>query len=137
MTEMPFDTEKMVGQLEEAGVPTPQARAHAAVLSEIIVTMETAIIERCATKQDIRELRDEIRDMKADLESRFAGVDVQFAKVNVQFAQVNAQFAQVNAQFAKVDARMDRLRAELVRWVVTVGILQTALIVALVLKLVA
>jgi uncharacterized sporulation protein YeaH/YhbH (DUF444 family) len=61
MADMLFDTQKLVERLEEAGVPPSQARAHIAVLAEVIGSLERTIIERCASKQDLEELRCEIK----------------------------------------------------------------------------
>jgi chromosome segregation ATPase len=126
MTGILVDTQKMVRQLEEAGVSPLQARAHIAVLVEVIVAMETAIIERCATKQDLAQ---GFSDLKAAIQSLDTKFDVRFADVDVRFANVDTRFAEVDARMAKQETR-------LTRWVVSVGILQTALIAALLLKLV-
>jgi hypothetical protein len=100
MTDVLFDTQKMVERLEGAGVPPAQARTHTALLAGVTNAMEATIIERCASKQDLEKL-------DARIEVRMAGFD----------------------------ARLAELKSELLRWVVTVGILQMALIAALVLKL--
>jgi hypothetical protein len=107
MTDVLFDTQKMVERLEGAGVPPAQARVHTALLTEVMNAMEAAIIERCASKQDLERL-------EARVEVRMAGFD---------------------ARLAGFDARLAELKSELIRLVVTVGVLQTALIAALLLKL--
>jgi hypothetical protein len=111
MTEMRFDTPKMVERLEEAGVPSEQARAHASVLVDVVSAAEASIMDRAATKQAVEH---ELNQIKIALE-RFE--------------------ARVEVRFAGVDARLAELKTDLFRWVVSVGILQTALIAALVLKL--
>jgi hypothetical protein len=100
MNDVLFDTQKMVERLEGAGVPSAQARVHTALLTEVVNAMEAAIIERCASKQDLERL-------EARMEVRMAGFD----------------------------ARLAETKSELIRMMVTVGILQTALIAALLLKL--
>jgi beta-phosphoglucomutase-like phosphatase (HAD superfamily) len=107
MTDMLFDTQKMVERLEGVGVPPAQARMHTVLLAEAISAVETTIIERCASKQDLERL-------EARVEVRMAGFD---------------------ARLAGFDARLAELKSELIRLVVTVGVLQTALIAALLLKL--
>jgi hypothetical protein len=114
MTDMLFDTQKMVERLEGAGVPPTQARVHTALLTEVMTAMEAAIIERCASKQDLER-------MEARIEVRMAGFD--------------ARLAGFDARLAGFDARLAELKSELIRMMVTVGILQTALIAALLLKL--
>jgi len=101
----PFDTLKVVEQLEKAGYSTQQAKAQASVLVEIMSDEAHRIADVFATKSDftveLSGLRSEVTAMAQDM------------KV-------------MNAE----------TKAEIVRWVVGVGVLQMALIAALVLKLV-
>lgn len=109
MNDMLFDTQKMVERLENAGVAPAQARMHVAVLAEVINAALTTITERCANKEDIADVRACI------------------GKVNTRIDRLEAH----------IDARFADMKSELLRWVITVGILQMALIAALVLKLVS
>jgi hypothetical protein len=97
MTEMLFDTQKVVDRLVEAGVPLAQARAHAAVLVDVIGSVDGHVVDRYATKDVVARAVD------------------------------------------KFEASVAKLRTDLMKWVLTVvltvGILQTALITALILKL--
>jgi hypothetical protein len=111
MTDMLFDTQKMVERLEEVGVPPAQARMHTVLLAEAISALETTIIERCASKHDVAQ---------------------GFAEMRAAIEKLDARF---DMRLAGVDTRMAELKSDLMRWVVTVGILQMALIGALVLKL--
>jgi hypothetical protein len=104
MTGMLFDTQKMVERLEGVGVPPAQARMHTVLLAEAVSAVETTIIERCASKQDIAQ----------------------------GFVEMRAVIDKLDA---RVDTRVAELKSEMIRWVVSVGILQTALIAALLLKL--
>lgn len=116
MSEMRFDTEKMVEQLEDAGVPQAQARAHVSLLVNSITTNEASIIEHCASKQ---EVADQVTPIKAEFEKLRLHVDAEFEKQRLDFK-----------------AGLGDTRADLIKWVVSVGILQMALIAALVLKFV-
>ena len=113
MTEMILDTQKMVDRLAEAGVPPAQARAHAALLVDVISSSDWHSTERYATKDTVSRAVDELR----------ANADNNLVAIK-----------------AEMQAGLDRLRTELMKWVLTVvltvGILQTALITALLLKLV-
>jgi hypothetical protein len=104
MTDVLFDTQKMVERLEGVGVPSAQARMHTVLLAEAIGAVEATIIERCASKEDVAQEFIRIRAALDTLESRF-------------------------------EARLTDVKSELIRWVVSVGILQMALIAALMLKL--
>jgi hypothetical protein len=103
MTEMLFDTQRAMDRLVDAGVPPAQARAHAAVLAEVIDSVNDHVVGRYATKEDLALA---VKDLKAELR-----------------------------------IEMEKLRSDLMRWVLTVvvaaGFIQSALIVGLLLKLVA
>jgi hypothetical protein len=97
MTEMLFDTQKVVDRLVEAGVPPAQARAHAAVLVDVIGSVDGHVNEHYATKDKV--------DRAVD----------------------------------KFEASMAKLRSDLMKWVLIVGVsltfFQTAFISGLILKL--
>jgi chromosome segregation ATPase len=141
MASMLFDTQKMVEHWESTGVPSEHARAHTAVLAEGLNALEAAIVERCASKEDLRKLEAKLDARMDRLQSQIdinaADMNAKFAEVKAEFANMNAKLAEINARFAETDAKIANLRSELIRWMVTVGILQTALITALVLKLAA
>lgn len=109
MASSPFDTLKVVERLEGAGVPAGQARMHVSVLFDVLTQTLSAESERFADKQEVA-----------------------------------AEFSQVKVALEKLDAKISTtaadLKSELMRWVVSVvvsvGILQTALIAGLLLKIV-
>jgi len=112
MAPSPFDTLNVVERLESAGIPAEQARMHAAVLADILketISVETeCMAERFANK---REAAAELNQFKVALE-----------KLD-----------------AKIGTTAAELKSELIRWVLTVvvsvGILQTAFIAGLILKI--
>ena len=71
MTEMLFDTQRAVDRLVDAGVALPQARAHAAVLAEVIGSVNAHFDERYATKEDlalaVKELKLEMAKNRTDM----------------------------------------------------------------------
>ncbi|MYN46614.1 DUF1640 domain-containing protein [Pseudoduganella sp. FT93W] len=119
MASSPFDTLKVVERLEGAGVPAAQARAHVAVLSDVLTQTLTAESENMA----------ELYLPRQESSAEFSLVRIALEKLDAKVEKLDA----------KVDARLAELRSELIRWVVTVavslGILQTALISGLLLKL--
>jgi len=129
MTDMHFDTQKMVERLEETGVPPAQARVHTALLVEAIHASEAKIIEHCASKEDLAR-------MEARIDARFdrleGSTDARFDKVDARF---EIQEQRLTGEIALVRAAISDTKSELMKWVVTVGILQMALIAGLVLKL--
>ncbi|HEY1231137.1 MAG TPA: hypothetical protein VGF26_27865 [Ramlibacter sp.] len=64
MTEMLLDTQKVVDRLVDAGVPPVQARAHAAVLAEVMGSVNEHFIGNFATKEDLDRA---VKELKADL----------------------------------------------------------------------
>jgi hypothetical protein len=58
--EITFDKLVYIDRLKSAGVAEPQARAHAEALDQ-------ALRDTVATKNDLRDLRDEMRDLRQDL----------------------------------------------------------------------
>ena len=109
MTTIVFDTLKMVDRLVKAGVPTEQAKVQTELLAEVISAEDSSIVDRFASKQEVTQ---ELLLIKAAIEKLDSKIDKSAAEV----------------------------KGELIRWVVTVvvsvGILQMALITGLVLKLV-
>lgn len=118
MASSPFDTQKVVERLEDAGVPAVQARAHVAVLSDVLTQALSAESENTAEHFVPRQ-----------------EYSVEFNLLRIALERLDAKIDKLDA---KVDARLAELRSELIRWVVTVavslGILQTALISGLLLK---
>lgn len=127
MSEMRFDTEKMVERLEDAGVPQAQARAHVSLLMNSINTTEESIIERCASKHQIA---DHVAVIKAEFEKQRLHFDDQFENLRLYLD------AELEKQRLHFEARLSETRGELIKWVVSAGILQMALITGLVLKLI-
>lgn len=104
----PFDTLKMAERLESIGVPREQASLQAALLAELMCAEEAKNAARFARKPE----------------------------VSLEFVSVKAALEKTEARLdAKIETTAADLKSELIRWVVSVGILQMALIVGLVLKL--
>jgi len=110
--QIPFDTLKMVDRLIEAGVPTAQAKVQTQLLAEVISAEDSSIADRFSSKQDVAQ---ELLSIKLLLEKLDSKIDKSTAEVRIELAGV---------------------KSELIRWVVSVGVLQMALIAGLVLKLV-
>lgn len=112
MAAIAFDTLKMAERLESAGMPAAQAKMQATVLAEVITAEDASIADRFSSKQDVAV---ELAAIKAGIE-----------KLDSKISQSAAEFKALNSD----------TKAELIRWVVSVGILQMALVAGLVLKLV-
>jgi hypothetical protein len=120
MMTLTFDTLQFVQRLKKAGVKEMEAEAIAegfrdfqtnidATVKHDLAAFETDL----ATKRDIMTLEVKIAEIKRDLE--------------VKIVETKRD----------LDVKIAETKAELIKWVVSVGVLQTAIIGALVLKLVS
>lgn len=111
-----FDTLKYMERLEHVGVPSEQARVQVEALAEVLSDEVCRIADQYATKKDFAQevsgLRQEVGGSRLELK------------------------AEINALRLDTKASIAEAKADLIRWVVGVGILQMALIAGLVLKLV-
>ena len=119
MATIGFDTLKMVERLESAGFTLPQARMQASVLAEVIGAEDASIVDRFSSKQDAAQDLAAVRAENGKLESKIDKLD---SKIAQSAAELKVAIADT--------------RSELIRWMVSVGILQMALVAALVIKLV-
>jgi len=102
-----FDTLRYANRLKTAGVPDKQAEAESEALSEVLEIN----LKELATRQDIVELRKDMEQVELRLNAR------------------------MDAQRENLRREISDSKAELIRWVVGVGLLQISLITALLVKL--
>jgi hypothetical protein len=134
MATIPFDTLKMVDRLVEAGVPAPQAKVQTELLAEAISAEDFSITERFSNKHEVTQELLSI-DIKLDkFESRTQiALDKLDSKIDKGIAELDSKIKVLDS---KLDKSMAELKSELIRWVVSVGMLQFGLIAGLLLKLV-
>ncbi|MBC7860853.1 MAG: DUF1640 domain-containing protein [Burkholderiaceae bacterium] len=122
-TEIAFDTLKMVERFQSAGFSADQARMTTTILAEVIAAEDTRIAERFSNKQDVTleliGIRSDIHMLRQELRQESNTLRQESNTLRQEMKAMNAD-----------------TKAELVRWVVGVGLLQMALISGLVLKLV-
>lgn len=102
-------------RLKSVGFTEAQAEAQAEALLE-------AVQENLVSKSDLQ-------DAEHRLEAR---IDALQAETKIEFANIRSEIAGVRGELGK---EIETSRAETIRWMVAVGVLQTGLIAALVLKL--
>lgn len=109
MTTLTIDTYALVSKLKEAGIPEQQAVAQIEIITKTI----DAAIEQARHDYELDNLATK-RDLKE--------LEVELRK---------------DIEILRLETKRDiaESKAELIRWVVSVGVLQTVLISALVLKL--
>jgi hypothetical protein len=101
-----FDTLKLARRLEAAGFSTKQAQDTAEALAE-------ALTANVASQGDIRELGLQLRAEIRDVETRLG------AEIREVETRLGAEIREVEL---RLRADMASLRAELIRWVVGVGV---------------
>jgi hypothetical protein len=110
-----YDTLTYAKKLKAAGFTEQQAEVQAEALLSFLQ-------EGAATKADLNELETRL---KADIHDLGTRMDARFSEIDSRFKEIKAEIRATNAE----------TKAELIRWVVGVGILQFALITALLLKI--
>ncbi len=114
MMSIAFDTLQMAERLEKAGVPADQAKAHTAILADIFKEEENKAIDRFANASEMKQQFTEIVSTLKNIEGK------------IDQTQKTVE--------AKIDTSSAEVKADLMRWVVSVGIIQIAFIAGLVLK---
>jgi hypothetical protein len=117
MTTLTIDTHRFITELKQAGLSEPQAevitRLHQqAIASTLEYVKHEQDIEEVASKRDIKQL-----ELSFDARIRETELKIELAK-------------------AELKRDIAENKAELIRWVVGAGLLQTTIITALLLRLV-
>ncbi len=108
---MAFDTLTYAKKLQEAGVPTQQAEAHAGALRELV---EASL----PTKQDLRE-------MEARLEAKLSAIEVKMADLE---ARLETKLSAFEVKMAEMETRLlVRLGAIMVAGITILGVLMKLL----------
>ena len=153
----PIDTRGIMEKLTQTGVPPDQAKAHTQILSDSLREHDEAIMERACSKEDLKLALEPIHQSISDLTITTARLDARIDATNAQLAALTAQmmarFDAIDAKFDKVYARFDgvyasiettnaridstagKLKAEWITWLLALGLLQTALVGGVLLKL--
>lgn len=122
MSTIVLDTLNFADKLKAGGFTDQQAEAQTRALAEVIE-------KQIASKQDVEAHESSIkRDIQASenrLEIRIKELD---NKLELKIAETQIKIAETNVKIAET-------KAELIRWVVAVGVLQSTLIVGVLLKI--
>lgn len=131
MTTIPFDTLQFATDLIESGISEVQATAITKAVSKAQQEALTTVIEQVkhdykldevATQRDLKELelalKRDIKDMDTALKH-----DIELLR------------AETGRMIAETNQRIAETKAELIRWVVGAGLLQTSLIIGALMKM--
>jgi hypothetical protein len=126
-----FDNHQYAKRLQDAGMPPALADIHAESTGEImneLSALNTKIDHYAA------ETNAKIDMVQFKLDAKIDHVDTRInGKIDQVDIKINGRIDQVEA---RLEAKIADSRAELIRWVVGVGILQSSLLSALLLKMI-
>ena len=151
-----FDSSQYAKRLHEAGLTQPVADIEAETMGEMgryLATLSAEaekrdIVAEAARKETDAKIDTAIAGLNARIDTATAGlnarIDTATAKIDKVAIELNAKIDKVATELdtkifclgAELRAQMSVNQGEMIRWVVTVGILQSALVTALLLKLV-
>ncbi len=124
---------RLYEQLTTAG----EDRTRAKLIAEALETLEDLhpSVKDAATQLHLREtelrLQKEIRQVEASLHGEIEKLRLQIKEVE---AGLHAAIETLCLEINGAEAKAEEAKAELIRWVVAVGILQTALLTGVILK---
>ena len=144
-----FDSSLYAKRLREAGLAQPIADIEAETMGEMgryLAALSAEAAQRDVTAEAARKETD------AKIDTAIAGLNAKIDKATIELnakidrvaielnAKIDRVAIELNAKIvclgAELRAQMSANQGALIRWVVTVGVLQSALVTALVLKLV-
>jgi hypothetical protein len=139
MTATIFDSHKYAKRLMDAGVPAQVADVQAETMVEVMDQVATFPGKLDTQNSKIDHLDAKIDVLAAKIDLQAEKIDLQAGKIDVQAEKIDAMEAKfdekINTVTAKFDAKIADAKAELIRWMVSLSVLQLALISALLLKL--
>lgn len=129
------DTLSVAERLESVGVPHEQAKVQAMVLAEAFAAEARRMAELFCHSNDMAKA---LLSINANIDRGAAETKSLGEKLDLRIDQVGSECrAAAEQTHLKIDKMGAEVRSDLVRWVVSFGVLQMALIIALVLKLAA
>ena len=124
MNMVAFDTLTYSKRLQEAGVPSAQAEAHAIAQADFLTHY---LLSEVATKTDLAEVKAEIAEIKADLKTEIAEVKTEIAEIK---AELKTDIAELKTEIAGIKTDMAEMETRLtMRMLFMVGILATLMTV--------
>lgn len=119
---MPIDTQQMVHERTAAGIRQAHAGAIVSVVAGAMQRHHALIVETVCSK--------------CDLDHAVSGLNARIDEVNAKIDAVAARLdAKIDAVDAKIDVSISKLKAELIMWIVSAGLFQSGLIVAMMINI--
>ena len=126
MSSIILDTLEFATKLKAGGFTEQQAETQARAIAEIVE-------KQLATKQDV-EVRE--ADLKRDIHESENRLEVRIKELEISLKKdIEVLRAEMKKDIAETGRSIAETKAELIRWVVGVGVLQLTIITALLLKL--
>jgi hypothetical protein len=127
MSAITFDTHKFVRKLREAGFEEKQAEAVSDAFKEAQSEAEISTNHGIETHE--ASIKRDIAESENRLEYQIKALEVKLGR------DIEVLRAETKQSIAETNARISETKAELIRWVVAVGILQSTVIVGVLLKI--
>lgn len=118
MTTLILDTLDYATKLKAGGFSEQQAEAQARALAEVL---ERQIVTKAEAVEHENNLRRDIAGVRADLTR-----DIEALRVELK--------RDIRESELKLEARLSETKADLTRWVIGVGILQTTVVIGVLMK---
>ncbi|QFY41412.1 DUF1640 domain-containing protein [Candidatus Methylospira mobilis] len=129
---------RLYEQLTEA----PDERTKARLIAEAFEQLEERYpqLKDVATQSQVREtelrLQKEIKEVEARLAMEIKEVEARLVtEINKLAVEIKSVDASLRLEIRSVEVKIAETRADLIRWVVAVGILQTTLLTGVLLKI--
>ncbi len=128
MNMVAFDTLAYSKRLQEAGVPSAQAEAHAIAQADFLTHY---LLSEVATKTDLAEVKTELKTDIAEVKAEIAEVKTEIAEVKAELKTEIAELkAELKTEIAGIKTDMAEMETRLtMRMLFMVGILATLMTV--------
>ena len=145
MTALAFNTHAYVKKLQEAGFTEQQAEVLAEtqveLISDQLASKDDIETAHTGLKRDIAELRKDMENIRAELKRDIAELRKDMENIRAELTRdietLRTELKRDTKELElRLEAKLADTKADIIRWMIGVGIFQTALIAALLLKLV-
>jgi multidrug resistance efflux pump len=134
MSTIILDTLEFASKLKAGGFTEQQAETQARAIAELV---EKQLVDKRAMEESRESLQRDIRDSENRLEIRMKELEARMKELETNLRKdIELLRSETKKDIAEIRKKIAETKAELIRWVVGVGVLQFALIAGLLVKLV-
>jgi hypothetical protein len=135
MASIAFDNLKYAAKLKAGGFSDEQANTETEALAEVLELFASRQMSELASKQDIKALEYKIEQVRAESQASDASIRQEIKELDYKIEQLRGELKRdIKEAELRMEARLAETKSELIRWVVSVGLLQSALVVGVLMK---